>query len=261
MALLRFFALTFLAATFFSSFGFAVIKKENITYMEEKTQLQGVLIYDDANKAARPGVVLVHNWMGIGDDVIIRAEQLARMGHIAFVADIYGEGVKPKDAQEAGKISGGFKADRNLLRARGEAAYNVLAKHKLVQKGKIAAIGYCFGGTTVLEMARAGLPLAGVVSFHGGLDNPKPSDAKKIKAKVLVAHGAIDPYVPPAQVDQFQKEMNEAKVDYQFIAYSGAVHAFTEKAAGKDIAKGAAYNEAADRRSFEAMKNFFAEIF
>ena len=124
-----------------------------------------------------------------------------------------------------------------------------------------AAIGYCFGGTTVLELARSGADVKGVVSFHGGLSTTNTKDAKKIKSKVLVLHGAIDPYVKPEEVANFQQEMNDANVDYQFVAYSGAVHAFTEPAAGKNVKSGAAYNEKADKRSFEAMKAFFAEIF
>ncbi|MNL31217.1 Dienelactone hydrolase family protein [compost metagenome] len=121
-------------------------------------------------------------------------------------------------------------------------------------------MGYCFGGTGALELARTGVPLAGAVSFHGGLSNPTPQDARNIKAKSLILHGAIDPNVKPEEVAAFQKEMNDAKVDYQFVAYSNAVHSFTEKAAGSDISKGAAYNEAADRRSWQALMDFLAEV-
>lgn len=249
-----------LLAGLFSSQVNAAIKKDKITYKDGKTQLEGVLVYNDTVNTPRGGVVIVHNWMGITDETMSKAEQVAGLGYVAFVADIYGQGVKPQNTEEAGKLAGQYKGDRQLLRSRAKAAYNVLDKNPLVKKGKVAAIGYCFGGTTVLEMARDGLPLSGVISFHGGLDNPKPEDAKKIKTKVLVAHGAIDPFVPQKDVDQFFKEMNDAKVDYQFIAYSGAVHSFTEKAAGNDISKGAAYNEAADKRSFQAMRDFFAEV-
>lgn len=256
----RFFvALT--SSIFIASPSFGSLKKEEILYKQDKAQLKGVLVYDESVKGPRPGVIVVHNWMGITDETMSKAEDLARLGYAAFIADIYGDGVKPSNVTEAGQLAGKFKGDRNLLRARAKAAHSALTKNSLVDKKKIAAAGYCFGGTTVLEMARAGLPLAGVISFHGGLDNPTPQDAKKIKSKVLVLHGAIDPYVSKAEVDQFLTEMNEAKVDYQFIAYGGAVHSFSEKAAGNDISKGAAYNESADKRSKEAMKSFLAEIF
>ena len=239
----------------------AAIKKMEVIYKEGKTELAGYLVYDESSRAVRPAVIVIHDWMGNGDYSKMRAEQLAEMGYVAFAADIYGKGVRAKDAKQAGELAGKYKSDRALFRARAKAAYDFLLTKSFVNKEKVAAIGYCFGGTGVLEMARSGLPLAGVVSFHGGLDNPAPEDAKKIKTKVLVAHGAIDPYVPADQVAQFQKEMNDAKVDYEFISYSGAVHAFTQKHVGNDPSKGAAYNEEADRRSFARMKNFFEEIF
>lgn len=239
----------------------AAIKKMEVIYKEGKTELAGYLVYDESSRAVRPAVIVIHDWMGNGDYSKMRAEQLAEMGYVAFAADIYGKGVRATDPKKASELAGKYKSDRKLFRARAKAAYDFLQTKSFVNKEKIAAIGYCFGGTGVLEMARSGLPLAGVISFHGGLDNPTPADAKNIKTKVLVAHGAIDPYVPAEQVAQFQKEMNDAKVDYEFIAYSGAVHAFTEKHAGNDPTKGAAYNEEADRRSFARMKSFFEEVF
>ncbi|MGZ3690952.1 MAG: dienelactone hydrolase family protein [Pseudobdellovibrio sp.] len=243
---------------------FAKVKSEVVEYKEGDNALEGVRYYDTsilAKKKKLPGIVIVHDWMGLGDNVKMRGEQLAELGYVAFVADIYGKGVHPKDAKEAGSLAGKFKAgDRKDLRARATAAFNVLADDKRVDANKISAMGYCFGGTTALEMARIGLPLTGVVSFHGGLTSVKPDDAKNIKAKLLVLHGAIDPNVPPAEVAQFEKELNDAKVNYEFVAYSGAVHAFTIKDAGNDISKGAAYNEQADKRSFVAMKNFLEEV-
>jgi len=137
----------------------------------------------------------------------------------------------------------------------------VLAKNKLVDPTRLASIGFCFGGTTSLELARDGAPLVGVVSFHGGLATPTPADAKNIKGKVLALHGGDDPYVPAEEVAAFQKEMRDAGVDWQFVAYGGAVHSFTVPAAGNDNSKGAAYNARADARSWEAMKQFFAEVF
>lgn len=239
----------------------AALKKMNVTYKQGNTDLEGYLVYDETSRAVRPAVIIIHDWMGEGEYTHMRAEQLAEMGYVAFAADIYGKGTRAKDPKQAGELAGKYKADRKLFRARAKAAYDFLMTKSFVNHDKIAAIGYCFGGTGVLEMARSGLPLAGVVSFHGGLDNPTPADAAQIKTRVLVAHGAIDPFVKAADVAQFQKEMNDAKVNYEFIAYSGAVHAFTEKHAGTDISKGAAYNEQADHRSFARMKSFLEEVF
>jgi dienelactone hydrolase len=253
----------YVVATFlFSMTAFAKVSVEKVEYKDGDTVLEGMLVVDTAklkNKKG-PGVVVVHDWKGVGPYVQMRAEQLAEMGYVAFVADIYGKGVRPKDNKEAGAQAGKFKSDRKLLRARVKAAYDELAKSKNVETDKISATGYCFGGTAALEGARMGLPLKGVVSFHGGLASPTPEDAKNIKAKILVLHGAIDPNVPPAEVAGFEKEMNDAKVDYQFTAYANAVHSFTHKDAGNDITKGAAYNELADKRSYLAAKNFLEEV-
>ena len=186
---------------------------------------------------------------------------LAQLGYVAFALDIYGKGIRPKDRAEAGAQAGKYRADRPLLRQRARAAVLELRKNPLVDTNRLAMIGYCFGGGTALELARSGANLKGFVSFHGNLDTPDPSLAKNIKGKILVLHGAIDPNVKPESVVAFHAEMEAAKVDYQFIAYSGAVHAFTQREAGNDISKGAAYNAKADRRSWQAMKDFFAEIF
>lgn len=199
--------------------------------------------------------------MGVGDFVMMRAEQMAKLGYVSFVADIYGKGIRPKDAKEAGALAGKYRSgDRKELRTRATAAFNTLAANKFVDANKIAAMGYCFGGTVALDMARVGLPLTGAISFHGGLASAKSDDAKNIRTKILVQHGAIDPYVPAQEVMQFLKELDENKVDYQFTSYSGAVHSFTEKEAGDDITKGAAYNKQADERSFVALKNFLEEV-
>lgn len=253
----------FLIAFIFSQMALAKVKSEVVEYKDGDSVLEGVIFYDDAmvKKKKLPGVVVVHAWKGINEYVKMRAEQMAAMGYVAFAADIYGKGIRPTNPKDAGAQAGKYKAgDRKEMRSRAAAAFNLLAADKRVDSNKISAMGYCFGGTVALEMARSGLPLSGVVSFHGGLSTAKPEDAKNIKAKVLVLHGAIDPNVPSAEVAAFQKEMDDAKVSYEFTAYSGAVHAFTEKEAGNDITKGAAYNEVADKRSFIAMKSFLAEV-
>jgi len=239
----------------------AELKGKTIDYKEGKSVLEGYLVYDDAVQGKRPGVIVVPDWMGMSPFAQDRAEQLAKMGYIALAADIYGKGIRPKDAKEAMQQVGLYKGNRPLMRARAKAALDTLLAQPQTDASHVAAIGYCFGGTTVLELARSGAPLAGVVSFHGGLDTPTPEDAKNIKGKVLVLHGADDPHVPPDQVAAFEKEMKDAKVDWQLVKYSGAVHAFAVPTAGNDPSKGAAYNERAARRSWQAMKDFFAEIF
>jgi dienelactone hydrolase len=239
----------------------AALRTQLVEYKQGDTVLEGYLAYDDAIKTRRPGVMVVHEWMGIGDYVKRRTEQLAQMGYVAFAADIYGKGIRPNNPKDAAAQAGIYRGNRPLLRDRARAGLAVLQNNPLVDSSRIAAIGYCFGGGTVLELARSGAPVAGVVSFHGNLDTPNPADAKNIKAKVLVLHGAIDPIVPPAQVAAFEKEMNEAGVDWQLISYGGAVHSFTNPGAGNDKTKGSAYDAAADRRSFAAMKLFFDELF
>ena len=239
----------------------AAIRTEAVEYKQGGTVLEGFLAYDDAVAGKRPGVLVVHEWMGLNPYAKKRAEQLAGLGYVAFACDIYGKGVRPRDSKEAAALAGKYKGDRALLRARAAAGLDVLTKHSRVDPGRIAALGYCFGGMTALELARSGAALAGAVSFHGVLDTPTPEDARKIKGKVLALHGADDPSVPPAQVTAFEDEMRKAGVDWQLVAYGGAVHGFTNPENGNDSSKGVAYNEKADRRSWEAMKAFFAEIF
>lgn len=241
----------------------AATKIEKISYKDGEQNLEGFLIYNPSKvgKKKVPGVVVVHDWMGVGEYVKMRGEQLADLGYVAFVADIYGKDSRPKNSQEASEFAGKYRnGDRKEMRSRLEAAFNELKKSKSVDTEKLAGMGYCFGGTAALEMARMGLPIKAAVSFHGGLSAPVGAPAMPIVAKVLVLHGAIDPFVKESEVLGFQKEMNTANVDYQFVSYSGAVHSFTHKDAGNDITKGAAYNELADKRSFIAMKNFFEEV-
>lgn len=238
------------------------LKTENVEYKQGNTTLEGCLAYDDsAGTGKSPGVLVVHDWMGMSDYTKQRAEMLARLGYVVLAADIYGKGIRPANRDEAAAQSSIYKKDRVLLRERVNAALDQLKKNPHVDPSRVAAIGYCFGGMTVLELARSGADIAGVVSFHGNLDTPNPGDAKNIKCKVLVLHGADDPNVPPEQVLAFQDEMRKAGVDWQMTAYGGAVHGFTRWDAGSDNSKGVAYNEKADKRSWEAMKTFFAEIF
>jgi dienelactone hydrolase len=238
----------------------AEIVTRTVEYRAGDAALEGLLIQDSAGPAQKPGVLVVHDWMGVGPFAQGRAEQLAKLGYVAFVADVYGKGVRPTSAKEAGEQAGKYKKDRPLLRARMLAALAELRAQPNVIPGKVAAIGYCFGGTAALELVRAGAALSGVVSFHGGLDSPTPGDARAIKAKVLALHGADDPFVPQAEVLAFEAEMRAGGVDWTLVKYSGAVHAFTNPGAGSDNSKGAAYNATADRRSWQAMRDFFDEV-
>jgi dienelactone hydrolase len=238
----------------------AKVVTREVPYHDGSAALVGFLAYDDTRTSA-PGVLIVHQWMGLTDYEKGRARQLAELGYVAFCADVYGEGRLAKDVQEAGQLAGKFKGDRALFRSRLNAALATLRTSPGVDARRTAAIGYCFGGTGVLELARSGADVLGVVSFHGGLDSPTPADGKNIKAKVLVLHGANDPYVPKADIAAMEQELKAAGVDYQLVFYSGAVHAFTQAMAGSDPSKGAAYNERADRRSWIAMKDFFQELF
>ena len=239
------------------------VQQKIIEYKDGDTVLAGVLVFNAAAKVPvkLPGVIVVPDWMGVGPFAIERAAKLVELGYIAVVADIYGKNVRPTNPQEAGAQAGKYKKDRPLLRSRVNAALTVLRDQPSCDAGRLAAIGYCFGGTTVLELARSGAPVAGVVSFHGGLESPTPADAKNIHGKVLALHGADDPLVPPAEVAGFQEEMRAASVNWQFTAYGGAVHAFTNPRAGNDPSKGAAYNEQADRRSWQALTEFLRELF
>lgn len=238
----------------------AAIKLETVEYKQGDTVLEGYVAYDDALTGKRPGVVIVHQWRGAGDYEKKRAEMLAQLGYVAFVADIYGKGVRPATPADAGKEAGKYKSNRNLLRARAEAALNQLKKHPMTDASRTAAMGYCFGGTTALEMARANQELLGVVSFHGGLSAQPGLEAKTVKPKVLVLHGAADPFVPAAEVEAFQLEMRKAKADLKFIAYPDTVHSFTDWSATGEM-KGAKYSKEADEQSWAAMQAFFKQLF
>ncbi len=240
----------------------AKLVKKTVEYRRGETVLEGYLAYDDTIKGKRPGVMVVHEWNGLGSYVKHRVEQLASLGYVAFGADIYGKGIRPATPEAAAREAAKYRgADRTLLRERARAGLDELRKQPNVDPARIAAIGYCFGGTAVLELARSGADLQGVVSFHGGLNTPNPADARKIRAKVLALHGADDPLVPPQEVAAFQDEMRKGKVDWQMVFYGGVVHSFTNPDSGNDPSKGVAYNAEADRRSWEAMNAFFSEIF
>lgn len=238
----------------------AALVKESVPYEHEGAQLEGYLVYDDATKEKRPGVLVVHEWWGLNDYAKMRADRLAEMGYVAFALDMYGKGKATTNREEAGKLAGQFRG-KPLIRTRAKAGFEVLADHERVDRDKIAAIGFCFGGTTVLELALSGEDLNGVVSFHGGLPEVKLEDARNLKAKVLVAHGADDPFISEEAIEGFQSTMRESGADWQFINYGNAVHAFTNPNAGADKSSGVAYEEKAAERSWKHMQVFFEEIF
>jgi dienelactone hydrolase len=216
------------------------VQTKKIEYRDGDTALEGFVAWDDS-KTSSPGVLIVHQWMGCTAYEEGRAVQLAKEGFVAFALDIYGKGIRPANVGDAGKTAGIYKKDRELYRRRLQLGLEQLRSQPMVDKQKIAAIGYCFGGTGVLELARSGADIDGVVSFHGGLDSLKPAEAKNIKAKVMICHGADDPFVPASDIAAMQKEFADADVDYQMIYYSEAVHSFTQPMAGNDNSKGAAY--------------------
>jgi dienelactone hydrolase len=233
------------------------LKTETLTYNHGDKVLEGYVAHSKGLKEKRPGVLIVHEWKGHGEYVRKRAEQIATLGYVAFAIDMYGKGVYAKDHEEAGRLAGAFFKDRTLMRERAKAAIDAFVKHELVDAKRLAAFGYCFGGTTALEMARAGYDLRFVASFHGNLATPTPAEAGKVKAKVAVFHGADDKWV--GDVEAFKKEMETAKVELKFHAYEGAVHSFTVKEAGDDKSKGMAYDEKADKDSWEKLVQYLAE--
>lgn len=236
----------------------AQLKK--VAYTDGDQKLEGFFVKSKKANPKNIGVVVLSAWMGIDNHSKETAEALSKLGYHAFVADIYGVGNNPSNTSEAGKTAGSFKNDYKAYQTRIQLAIDQLVKQG-ANVNEIAVIGYCFGGTGAIEAARGNLNVKGVVSFHGGLGTTADRTSETIKAKVLVLHGADDPYVPQKEVLAFQEEMRTSKADWQMNFYANAVHAFTHKDLSTDNSKGAAYNELADKRSWEAMKDFFKEIF
>jgi dienelactone hydrolase len=242
----------------------AAIKTEPVDYSAGGVTMKGYIAYDDAKQDKRPGVLVVHEWWGHNEYVRKRARMLAELGYTALAVDMYGDGKQTAHPADAGKFTQEVLSNMETAKARFNAALETLKAHKTVDRQRIAAIGYCFGGGLVLEMARAGLDLDGVVSFHGSLDTKTPAKPGQVKAKVLVAHGAADEFVSPEGLKQFEQEMKNAKVDYKLIVYPNAKHSFTNSDAdemGKKAKIPIAYNAEADRKSWEDMKKFLKEVF
>jgi dienelactone hydrolase len=243
--------------------GPSIVAKE-ITYSADGTTLKGYLAYDSSKAGKRPGVIVVHEWWGLTNYAKTRAKMLAKLGYVAFAVDMYGNGVTADNPKDAGNLAAAAMHSMDTAMARFNAGVNILNEQPETDVSKIAAIGYCFGGGVVLDMALAGDNLNGVVSFHGDLPTSKVKNPKDVKAKILVCTGGADPFNPKKKVNAFEDAMKTAKVDYKVISYPGAEHSFTNPAAdslGKKFNLPIAYNKQADEKSWTAMQNFFDQIF
>jgi len=240
------------------------IEGKDVQYSAEGVVMKGYLAHDKNIKGKRPGVLVVHEWWGHNEYARKRARMLAEMGYTALAVDMYGDGKQAMHPDDAGKFSSELMKNFAVGKARFVAAMEFLKKQPLVDPERIAAIGYCFGGGMVLNMARQGVDLKGVASFHGGLNAVKPAQPGAVKAKVLVLHGSDDKFTTPEQIEAFKQEMKNAGVDFEFISYPGAVHSFTNPDAdmyAKKFNLPLAYNAEADKKSWEELKKFFNRIF
>jgi len=240
------------------------LAEQEVEYISEGTILKGFLVYDKKIEGKRPGVLVVHEWWGHNDYARNRARMLAELGYTALAVDMYGDGKKADHPEDAQKFAGAIFSNVKIGEDRFSAAYDFLKDQETVDSNNIAAVGYCFGGAVVLHMARIGMDLKAVASFHGGIQAITPAEEGKVKAVILVCNGADDPFVTQEQIDAFRKEMDSAKVQYEFVNYEGAIHSFTSPAAdslGKKFNMPFAYNEKADKESWQEMQNVFNKVF
>ncbi|MDZ7661188.1 dienelactone hydrolase family protein [Thiohalophilus sp.] len=247
-----------------SSFASAAIKTETVTYRDNGTQMKGYVAYDDSIEGERPGVLVVHEWWGHNDYSRERARMLAKEGYVAFALDMYGDGKTADHPDTAGKFAGEVRKNMDVAESRFLAALQQLKKYPMTDADEIAAIGYCFGGGVLLEMARRGVDLEGVASFHGMLGTNSPASKGDVEAQIRVYTGEADLMVKAEDVEAFKKEMDAADVDYKLISYPGVKHGFTNPDAtesGKKFGLPLAYDEAADKDSWGDMLEFFEQIF
>jgi dienelactone hydrolase len=234
----------------------------DIEYRDGAERMLGFLAHEEGAAAKRPGVLVVHEGLGLNDFAMERARMVAKLGYVALAADMFGERRQAKDLEEARTLIGALRSEPLKVRKRAAAALDVLSRLPQVDAERLGAIGFCFGGTTVLEMARGGADLKAVISFHGVLTTAAPAAAAAVKARILVCTGADDPLVPADQVTTFEGEMRAAKVaDWQVVSFGNTLHGFTNPSADGSIMASALYNEHADRRSWAAMKSLFEEAF
>ena len=237
------------------------MKTHNIAYKDDDVSLRGFLAYDETQSGQRPGILVMPGGFGLGGNAKRRVEMLAELGYVAFAGDPYGNGIEINEIDEVMKRVTVLRADPATFRQRAQVALDTLARLPQVNPNQLAAIGYCLGGTFVLELARDGAPLTGVVTFHGGLETKSPATAGQVRAKILVCTGADDPSVPVTHVQAFADEMTQAGVDWQIMSYGSTQHGFTYPDAASRGIDWIAYNKLADKRSWTAMQAFFAEIF
>ena len=239
------------------------LKEENVTYADNGVTMDGYVVYDANKEGKRPAIIVVHEWWGLNDYPKMRARKLAELGYIAMAIDLYGDGKTADNPGDAGKMAGQFYQNPKMAKSRFDAALNKLKTYSQADTNNLAAIGYCFGGGMVLNMARLGENLKGVVSFHGSLIGV-PANKSLLKAKILACHGAADQFVKPQEVAQFKKQMDSIGADYTFKQYPDAMHAFTNPAAtetGEKFKIPIKYNAKADSASWNDMKDFFGRIF
>lgn len=238
-------------------------KEEMVRYKSEGVELKGFVVYDENMKEKRPAILVVHEWWGMNDYVRSRARQFAALGYIAMAVDIFGNGKTASNPNEAQALTGPFYQNPELAYKRLEAALNKIMEYKQTDKKNIAAIGYCFGGAVVLNSAKLGAPLKGVVSFHGTLAGVVPRK-DFLKAKILVCHGADDQFTPAQEVQKFRRQLDSVSADYVFKTYPDATHAFTNPDAtklGRQFNIPIAYNAEADKNSWMDMKQFLNRLF
>jgi dienelactone hydrolase len=235
------------------------VQTKTIVYQHNSKEFRGYLAWDDSRQERRPGVLVVHEWWGLNDYARQRARQLAELGYVAFAADMYGEGKTVDHPQEAGQMAAQVRANVGEWRARAAEALSILKSQPICDPDRVAVIGYCFGGSTALQLAYSGADLDAVVTFHAALPAPTPAEAQQIKPRLLINHGADDPFIPSQAIEAFRSVLNEAQVPYEFVSYPGARHSFTVPSADAVGSDGMKYNEAADKQSWEKMISLFGQ--
>ncbi len=234
---------------------------KNTYYSHAGKPLQGYLAHPKKWDKKKPGILLIHEWTGLGDYVKKRSNMLARLGYVAFAMDMYGKGIRAKDHKEAAALMGKYLKKPGLMLGRMKTSLDILKSNPMVDTNNIAVIGYCFGGKAALMLAYSGEDIKGIVSFHGSLEPPNNKEANRIKTKLLIHHGAEDKFIPAKKVEQFREALKKANVDLTFVSHKGAVHGFTRWSAGNDKSTGIAYNKEADESSWKSMQQFFKTIF